>query len=178
MDFSSDIPLLKQAWHKKINTPQTTSIGRLFDAAAALCGVCNLASYEGQGPMEFEALADNLTAHIELPLNKINDCHVADWEPLIPALLDTSFSRGERSSLFHHSLAVMLLQQARAIRNDHATNIVSFSGGVFQNKLLTESAIALLEADGFRVCLPEEIPLNDAGISFGQIIEYGFKQAS
>ena len=177
MDFSSDLPLLKQAWHKKINSPQTTSIGRLFDAAAALCGVCSVASYEGQGPMELEALANKLNTHIELPLNKINGCYVADWEPLILALLTTSSSRSEQSSLFHHSLAVMLLQQARAIRNDYATNIVSFSGGVFQNKVLTESAISLLEADGFRVCLAEEIPLNDAGISFGQLIEYGFKQA-
>ena len=175
-DSSLDLPLLKQAWKKRINTPKTTSIGRLFDAAAALCGVCSVASYEGQGPMEFEAMANKLSSHIELPLNKINNCYVADWEPLIRALYKTETGIRERSSLFHNSLAITLLQQARAIRKDHGTNIVSFSGGVFQNRVLTEAAIALLEANGFNVYLPQKIPLNDAGISFGQIIEYGLSQ--
>ena len=52
---------------------------------------------------------------------------------------------------------------------------VSFSGGVFQNRILTEKAITLLSAEDFEVCLPELIPVNDAGISFGQIMEYGYK---
>jgi hydrogenase maturation protein HypF len=172
-DASLDLALLKQAWQKGINTPQTSSIGRLFDGAAALCDVCSVSSYEGQGPMEFEALVDKLSGHIELPLNKVNDCYIADWEPLIRELLNTELNIHQRSCLFHNSLAFTLLQQARAIRKDHGTHIVSFSGGVFQNRVLTEVAIALLEADGFSVYLPQQIPLNDSGISFGQIIEYG-----
>jgi len=175
-DSSIDLPLLKQAWEKRINTPQTSSIGRLFDAAAALCNVCSVSSYEGQGPMEFEALANKLNMHIDLPLKKINDCYIADWEPLIHELLRTDLSIQERSCLFHNSLAFTLLQQAKAIRNDHASNIVTLSGGVFQNKVLTEAAINLLEAEGFSVYLAQQIPLNDSGISFGQIIEFAVNQ--
>jgi hydrogenase maturation protein HypF len=78
--------------------------------------------------------------------------------------------------MFHASLAHAMLQQARAIRTEHGVNVTSFSGGVFQNRVLTEHALALLSEDGFKVHLPELIPVNDAGISFGQVIEYGFNR--
>ncbi len=65
-----------------------------------------------------------------------------------------------------------LLQQALVVRSEYGVNAVSFSGGVFQNRVLTERAIALLDSAGFEVYLPEAIPVNDAGISFGQVIEY------
>ena len=74
---------------------------------------------------------------------------------------------------FHHSLAHCILQQAKYLREKQNVNTVSFSGGVFQNRVLTERAIVLLTKEGFDVCLPELIPVNDAGISFGQVIEYG-----
>ena len=60
------------------------------------------------------------------------------------------------------------------IRAEHDVNVISFSGGVFQNRILTEQAFTLLSDDGFLVHLPELIPVNDAGISFGQVIEYGY----
>ena len=63
----------------------------------------------------------------------------------------------------------------KKFRQKHGVNTVSFSGGVFQNRVLTEKAMALLSADGFEVCLPELIPVNDAGISFGQVMEFGYK---
>jgi hydrogenase maturation protein HypF len=69
-----------------------------------------------------------------------------------------------------------MLQQARAIRAQHGVNRVSCSGGVFQNRILTEHALALLTGDGFEVHLPELIPVNDAGISFGQVIEYLYQK--
>ena len=73
-------------------------------------------------------------------------------------------------------MAQVLLQQASVIREKHDVNTVCLSGGVFQNRVLSETAIALLEEKGFDVYLPELIPVNDAGISFGQVIEYGFKR--
>jgi hydrogenase maturation protein HypF len=168
-------PLLQQAWQRKINAPQTTSVGRLFDAAAALTGVRSTASFEGQGPMEFEALCGRPAGHIELGLEKTVNLLITDWGPLVAAMLDSASSVSARAALFHASLAHALLQQARAIREVHHVHVVSFSGGVFQNRVLTEQAMALLSEDGFRVCLPELIPVNDAGISFGQIVEFGFK---
>jgi hydrogenase maturation protein HypF len=74
-------------------------------------------------------------------------------------------------------MAHTLRNQAVRIRRQTGVNDVGLCGGVFQNRVLTERAIALLEADDFNVCLPETVPVNDAGISFGQIIEFGYKAA-
>jgi len=172
-------PLLKQAWQQKINAPQTTSVGRLFDAAAALTGVCTQASFEGQGPMQFESLCNTAAKKVDdylgLGLEVNGNLLITDWKSLIPVMLDSTLSVNERAQLFHHSLAHAILQQAKALRDKHAVNTVSFSGGVFQNRVLTEKAVTLLTEEGFEICLPELIPVNDAGISFGQIMEYGFK---
>jgi len=178
------LSLLRQAWQQKINAPQTTSVGRLFDAAAALTGVCTDASFEGQGPMEFEALYDgrgeNSEEHsddyIELGLESGGNLLIINWKSLIQVMLDSALSVKTRAALFHHSLAHSLWQQAKYVREKHGVNTVSFCGGVFQNRVLTEKAIALLAADGFEVYLPELIPVNDAGISFGQVMEYGYKK--
>jgi hydrogenase maturation protein HypF len=171
-------PLLKQAWQKKINTPRSTSVGRMFDAAAALSGVCAFASFEGQGPMELEALCNSLDDpdnYISLPVLNTDGLLLTDWSPLLKELLDAGLKASEKASLFHRSMADAILQQALKIRSQCGINIVSLCGGVFQNRVLTESATALLSAESFEVCLPELIPVNDAGISFGQVIEYGFK---
>ena len=72
-------------------------------------------------------------------------------------------------------MAETILQQARQARTAHGISDIGLSGGVFQNRALTEQAVALLENDGFRVMLPEAVPVNDAGISFGQVIEYGMR---
>lgn len=173
--ISIDTALLKQAWLKKISSPQSTSVGRLFDAAAALCHVQTQVSYEGQAAMEFESLCNKADPSLELPLRRIDSCYVTDWEPLIDMLQDSSTSINQRSALFHGSMALSILRQARAIRDEFGIDKVSFSGGVFQNKQLTECALNLLETNGFKVNLPKIIPLNDAGISFGQLIEFAHK---
>ncbi len=175
-DIPEKDPLLKQAWQQKINTPQSTSVGRLFDAAAALTGVRTMASFEGQGPMEFEALCNTSNNYLELKLERIDNLLITNWEPLVPAMLDSTLSISERASLFHTSLAHAMLNQARAIREIHGVNTVSFAGGVFQNRVLIEQAMTLLSDNDFKVHLPELIPVNDAGISFGQVIEYGFRK--
>ena len=169
-----DSSLIFEAWRRRVNSPQSTAVGRLFDAAAALTGVCTTASFEGQGPMELEALCDKPDNHIELELERSGNLLITDWEALVPAMLDSALSVSERASMFHASLAHAMLQQARAIRAKHGVNVISFCGGVFQNRVLTEHALALLAGDGFKVHLPELIPVNDAGISFGQVIEYGY----
>lgn len=172
--------MLKQAWQQKTNAPQTSSVGRLFDAAAALTGVRSIASFEGQGPMELEALCENAEGqtddYVELELEVNDNLLIINWKSLILSMLDSTLSVKARAALFHNSLAHCILRQAKYLREKHHVNIVSFSGGVFQNRVLTESAIALLTADDFEVCLPELIPVNDAGISFGQVIEYGYNK--
>jgi hydrogenase maturation protein HypF len=167
------LALLHKVWKKRINSPQTSSAGRLFDAAAALTGVCSKASFEGQGPMLLEALCRGSRRAVNMPLvQDDNGTWVADWEPLLGVLLDDSCSAKERASVFHASMADTLLQQARLARSTQAISEIGLSGGVFQNRVLTERAVSLLENDGFRVTLPQHIPVNDAGISYGQVIEY------
>ena len=179
-DIPEKDPILKQAWQQKINAPESTSVGRLFDAAAALTGVRVVASFEGQGPMELEALCEKYhnksVNNIELELKELDNLLILEWKSLIPYMIDSTLSIAARASLFHSSLAQAILQQAKIFRRKQGVNTVSFSGGVFQNRVLTEHAIKLLSAEGFEVCLPELIPVNDAGISFGQVMEYGFNK--
>jgi hydrogenase maturation protein HypF len=165
--------LLRRAWEHRINTPQTSAAGRLFDAAAALTGIRAEASYEGQGPMELEAACHAAGDPVELPLGKgSNGVWLSDWEPLLPMLLDSTRPAAERAASFHATMAGVLLRQARQARTDCGITRIGLCGGVFQNRVLTELALELLEADGFRVQFPEHIPVNDAGLSVGQVIEY------
>lgn len=171
--IEQDSDLLLEAWQRRINTPKTTAVGRLFDAAAALTGVCTTSSFEGQGPMMLEAQVEKTGNSIEMPLENRDNLLITNWEPLLPVLLDSALTVADRAACFHASMAQAMLQQARAIRSRQDVNTISFSGGVFQNRVLTEHAMELLSDDGFSVHLPEIIPVNDAGISFGQVIEYG-----
>lgn len=171
-DCPEDTTILRQAWDKRLNAPQTSAVGRLFDAAAALIGLNYKSSFEGQGPMLLEASVDGDAEPVALPLtaDKIGVLR-ADWAPLLPVLMNTSASIAERAAIFHASLAQTLVKQAKALREKHGEFTVGLSGGVFQNCVLTERALALLAVEGFDARLPQQLPCNDAGISYGQIIE-------
>lgn len=165
---------LHQAWTARLNSPATSSVGRLFDAAAALCGLCAHASFEGEGPMRLEAEASRSGGHvIDLPLQRdAFDVWRTDWAPLLPVLADTARPVAERATAFHLSLAQALVDQAQQLRAQTGSRSVGLVGGVFQNRVLAEAAIDRLEAVGFTVHLPHRIPVNDAGLSFGQVIEF------
>jgi hydrogenase maturation protein HypF len=173
-----DTGLARHAWERRLNTPQTTAAGRLFDAAAALTGLCHVASFEGQGPMLLEAMCGQADVDpVRLPLlPAATGLWISDWEPLLPLLLDESRPVMQRSACFHASLAHALLAQALQARESHGIEHIGLCGGVFQNRVLTESACHLLTAAGFDVTLPEHIPVNDAGISYGQVIEFGSRE--
>lgn len=167
-----------QAWQRRVNCPYTSAAGRLFDAAAALVGLLDEASYEGQGPMWLEAAAEGEVANaIPLPLARsAGGIWQLDWEPLVAVLADAMLPVRLRSAIFHTSLAHGLLTQAQAVRGDVGVHHVGLCGGVFQNRLLTEQAVALLRADGFEVHLPQRLPCNDAALAFGQLVEAGARQ--
>lgn len=169
-------PLLRHAWQRRINCPATTAAGRLFDAAAALVGVAATASFEGQGPMRLEALlAPNPTSEHppELPLNENeHGCLETDWRPLLPGLMNPHASPAERAWVFHQAMARALAAQAVALRQRHAFSRVGLGGGVFQNRWLAETAVERLEALHFEVFLPSMLPVNDAALGLGQVVEY------
>lgn len=166
-----DTSLLRLAWERGLNCPHTSSVGRLFDAAAAFLGLCVRASFEGQAPMYLEAACDGECRPIALPLHKRDGLWVSDWEPLLAPLQDPQRSVASRAGLFHASLARALLAQASTLRAEHGISRIGLSGGVFQNRVLCEMVVRQAEQENFQVFIPERLPCNDACISFGQLIE-------
>ena len=173
---TEDVGLLRQAWWRSVNSPVTTAAGRLFDAAAALTGLCHTGSFEGQGPMWLEAAARVAAEAIPLPLVcDPHDVWRSDWAPLLPMLLDEALPVAERAAIFHASLVDALVDQAVRVREGSRVVRVGLTGGCFQNRILTEAAVTRLEGAGFQVLFHAQVPCNDAGISYGQIIESGFR---
>jgi len=172
-----DAVLLKNAWELGLNAPATSAAGRLFDAASSLLGLCDKASFEGQGPMLLEAAAQHTTLSgeietIALPLHA-NDSGllIADWMPLLHALRRDEIPVAQRAMQFHLSLAQTIVRQARHIHERTPFDAVGLTGGVFQNKLLAELALQQLGGAGFEAYLPQQVPCNDGGLALGQLIE-------
>ncbi len=166
------------AWRQQLNCPETTAVGRIFDAASALiCGMHRV-SFEAQGPMILESLCTDEGKVIALPLETdANGILRADWEPLLVSMMDESQSRGQRSATFHSSMAAALCAQARKVREETRVDQIGLAGGVFQNRVLTDQVVSLLEADGFQVHVNRKLPCNDAALSFGQVAEFAAREA-
>ncbi len=152
-----------------VNSPRTSSMGRLFDALAALLGLRNAINYEGQAAIELETIADrNVTTCYEF---EITEGGIIKAEPVIQCamgeLLDGR-AAAEVSAKFHLAVAHLITRMARRARDRRRLNRVALSGGVFQNMFLLERAHALLAADGFEVLMHSRVPANDGGISLGQ----------
>lgn len=154
-----------------VNSPPTSSVGRLFDAVAALCGVREVISYEGQAAAELEQLADpreggryEFAFVGESPM-------VVDAVPVIEAVA-ADIRRGKRAAAvaarFHNGLAVAMVELARRLRDVYDVGVVALGGGVFQNVTLLGKVYRLLEDDGFKVLTPRQVPANDGGLSLGQ----------
>ncbi|HTT41362.1 MAG TPA: carbamoyltransferase HypF [Burkholderiales bacterium] len=165
-------PLLRQAFDAGLNAPETTAVGRLFDAAAALLGVCRYMSYEGEAPMRMEALCEEDAAPVSLPLARdALGIWRSDWAPLVPVMADSRRTQAARAAVFHSTLAHTLCDQALAVRAATGVGSVGLAGGVFQNRILSEQVCRRLAAEGFAVFIPQRLPVNDAAISYGQLIE-------
>jgi len=182
MPWSTPLPereLVRHAWRKGINTHHSSAVGRLFDAAAALLGIIDTASYDGQAPAMLESIATDSGAAVPLPIHTGSDSvWRVDWEPLMRELMNSRASVSDRAGLFHASLAASLLHQTRAAQRQARVTCVGLTGGVFQNRLLTEQAVQLLCAHGFEVLLHERVPPNDGGLSYGQVVECAARQVS
>jgi len=171
--------LLYQAWRANLNCPQTSAAGRVFDAAAALIVGAMHTSFEAEGPMLLESLCKGPAAAVELPLAKdAAGIWRSDWEPLLEVIANADTSRSSRAEIFHASMAQVVLQQARKIDDEYGINYIGLCGGVFQNRVLTELVVDLLQQDDFTVVLPQALPCNDAALSFGQAAEFAARQAN
>lgn len=123
--------------------------------------------------MLLESLCRAVADPVELPLLlDAEGIWRSDWEPLLDIIGDSSRDKSERAGVFHASMAHAILQQARQVRSEHDIAQVGLCGGVFQNRVLTEQALQILEGDGFNVYLPLLLPCNDAALSYGQAEEF------
>jgi hydrogenase maturation protein HypF len=165
-------------------SPPTSSVGRLFDAVAALCGLRARAAHEGQAAMELEWVADRSErAAYPLPLvgGDPASAPVEPGEPASPPALDAretirsvleDLARGTDVSIvaarFHNGLAAGTAEACATEAERRGIELVALSGGVFQNTLLLDRTRTILERRGLRVVVPERLPPNDGGICFGQ----------
>jgi hydrogenase maturation protein HypF len=156
------------------SAPLTTSMGRLFDAVAALCGVRTEVSYEGQAAIELEALADP-TADGAYALSLVardGAPAILDPAPAIEAILadlGAGVAAATVSARFHAAVANATAQACAVLAGGAGVDTAVLSGGVFQNRLLLERTAAALERAGLRVLVPERLPPNDGQIAFGQV---------
>ncbi len=161
-------PLLKQMLAKNLNSPLTTSAGRLFDAVASLLGICQINDYEGQAAMLLEQQANLSTREDSYPFTLSDTTpSVIDWQPLLKALLLDLNQRPihDVAAKFHNTLATIILQLAKRA----GVKCIALSGGCFQNACLTAKTVAKLEAAGFTVYRHQKLPPNDGGLAAGQL---------
>ena len=164
--------LARAAWDRDLNCAKTSAAGRLFDAAAALIARQTRVSFEAQGPMVLESLCRSRQEPVYTSLHRNSDgIWRSDWTPLLDMMTDSSRSAACRAEAFHSSMALVLLQQARRVRDEYEIEQIGLCGGVFQNRVLSELAVDLLDRNGFRVHMPTSLPGNDAALSFGQAVE-------
>jgi hydrogenase maturation protein HypF len=159
-----------------INTPFTSSMGRLFDAVSALIGVRQKVNYEAQAAVELEALADphekNGYAFEYIP-SQIGGAEslIVDPKPVLGALLADmhhGVSQPVLSARFHNGIAQMVMEVCSSIRSQYGIDTVALSGGVWQNMTLFNKTCLLLKNDGFEVLIHQKVPANDGGLSLGQ----------
>jgi hydrogenase maturation protein HypF len=145
----------------------------VFDAMAAIVLGIGETSFEGQGPMWFEACAEPVERFPELPLAPDSQgVQRIDWAPLLEWCSDERRDRGERAGAAHAALADAIVRVAVGERERSGVTVAGLTGGVFQNRRLLELAAQGLGRAGLRVLLPERIPCNDGGLSYGQVAEH------
>lgn len=159
---------------KGINAPLTSSCGRLFDAVAALIGLRNCVNYEGQAAIELEMVADIETCPpYPFTLDDVATVIVFNPQAMIRAIvadLADDIPTAEIIARFHATLVAVVGEVCSRVRLATGINTVALSGGVFQNRLLTESLLVHLQRDGFTVLTHSLVPPNDGGLSLGQAV--------
>ncbi len=166
-----------------INSPRTSSMGRLFDAAAAILGICDKATYEGEPAIELEAAAwrafssesacptGNMVSFSVTESSRPDDCHVLNSRPLFEALLEgirTGVPAGKLALDFHVTIARSSARIASEICAREGIDTVALSGGVFMNRLLLQLLTRELKDAGLAVLVPHTVPVNDGCIAYGQ----------
>lgn len=166
--------ILRTAIDRKVNTPMTSSMGRLFDAVSSLLSIRDEVHYEGQAAIEMEMIADHEVKE-EYPFRNREDevPMVIDPAEMIRGIvrdLADGVPSSKISGKFHRTISRMLTETCEAIRSKEKLNRVVLSGGVFQNIFLLSLVTGGLKKSGFEVYTHHLVPPNDGGISLGQAV--------
>ncbi|MEJ5201735.1 MAG: carbamoyltransferase HypF [Anaerolineales bacterium] len=181
IDWETDLPpvqalcyeertALRSQLGRQINSPMTSSMGRLFDAISALLGICQVNTYEGQAAIEMEALADPAEMGFypleiqgdQIIMNAMLYQIISDWRAgiSIPVL----------AARFHNSIVQLVVELCLHVRNGNGHSTVALSGGVWQNRLLLTKTLQELKRAKFTVLIHHRVPANDGGIALGQAL--------
>jgi hydrogenase maturation protein HypF len=192
-----EIEVIKRQIERRINSPLSSSMGRLFDAISALLGIRGEIDYEGQAAVELEMAAHSSVIARPVPSkareldeaisgnNESYPYHIVEDEgmrvvrlrDLLSAVIEDlhqGISKGRISVKFHNTIARMINEMCHLIADETGVSQVALSGGVFQNRLLLRKTVGLLESSGFQVFTHRQVPCNDGGISLGQAVIANF----
>ncbi|MBA7693789.1 Carbamoyltransferase HypF [subsurface metagenome] len=178
---SLEVELIRKQIEKRINSPLTSSCGRLFDAVSALIGVRDRIDYEAQAAIELEMIADEAeTGSYPFAIMTQEGMNIVHFDELFSAIikeLDHGVSQATIAMKFHNTIAQVVTRMCQRLSHQAGLNKVALSGGVFQNRLLLRLTAAALERAGLEVLTHRNVPANDGGISLGQAVIANFKEA-
>jgi hydrogenase maturation protein HypF len=161
--------LIKTALKNNINTPLTSSAGRLFDAVAALTGLCNFSSFHAEAPMRLENMIDHAeTGHYDYSMGA-----TINPGPMIKGILnDIKLNIPVRniSTKFHNTMVQIILEAANRLRDETGITKIVLSGGTFQNRHLLSECENKLQYFNFEVFTHRQFPSNDGALALGQLV--------
>ncbi|MDD5015179.1 MAG: carbamoyltransferase HypF [Atribacterota bacterium] len=171
------LSIIEKMIDKNINSPLTSSCGRLFDAISSLIGIRDEISYEGQAAMELESFcASGIKERYKFSFYKEGEKFIVDPQEIFINIIEDikrEIGKDIIAAKFHNTVAEFTLNLCGKIRGDTGINKIALSGGVFQNKYLTEKVVSLLEDKEFKVFIHRKVLTNDGGISLGQAVVAG-----
>ncbi len=167
-----EVALVRTQVARGLNAPVASSAGRLFDAAAALLGIRDVAEFEAQAAIDLElAAGDRRTPPLPWRIDRVEGLLVYDPRPTLVALLD-GLSRGRTqgtlAAAFQAAIAEVTVAMLHDAREATGVRTICLSGGVFQNRRLASDLLRGLASDGFEVFINRQVPVNDGGVSYGQ----------
>jgi hydrogenase maturation protein HypF len=172
---AAETAIIRDLVKKKINTPLTSSMGRLFDAVAALIGLRGVIEYEAQAAIDLETRAldnENETGLYPFSIQPQHGTSIIKIGEIFTSIIKEMKQDTPQSIIaarFHNTIAQMILEVCQNISSETGIKKTALSGGVFQNRLLFRKVIPLLESNGFEVYTHRQVPCNDGGISLGQV---------
>jgi len=169
-----ELRIIKQMLDQRINTPLTSSMGRLFDGISSLMGLCHQSSFEGQGAMALEFQARTISVNNGYPYGILDSSSLKkafsmDWTGIVRGIIEdlrVGIAKAEIAAKFHFTIVEMIVDVALRV----GENKVVLTGGCFQNKILTEMAVEGLKKEGFMPYWHTQVPPNDGGIALGQLM--------